>query len=106
MMMLAIASVLCILAPNIYIFNLMRLFQGLAGAGGIVISKSMSTDMYSGKELANFMAILGSINGIAPVCAPIIGGLMAGVTNWQGVFGLLLGIGIILMFCSARLPET
>lgn len=106
MLMFAIASVLCIIAPNIFIFNLMRIFQGLAGAGGIVISKSMSTDMYSGKELANFMAILGSINGIAPVCAPVIGGLMAGVTNWQGVFGLLLGIGVILMCCSARLPET
>lgn len=52
------------------------------------------------------MAILGSINGIAPVCAPVIGGLMAGVTNWQGVFCLLLAIGIILMLCSSRLPET
>lgn len=106
MLMFAIASVLCIFAPNIYVFNLMRVFQGLAGAGGIVISKSMSTDMYSGKELANFMAILGSINGIAPVCAPVIGGVMAGFTTWQGVFALLLVIGIILMICSARLPET
>lgn len=106
MLLFAIASVLCIIAPNIFLFNVMRVFQGLAGAGGIVISKSMSTDMYSGKELANFMAILGSINGIAPVCAPVVGGLMAGVTNWQGVFGLLLGIGAILMCCSARLPET
>ncbi len=106
MLMFAIASVLCIFAPNIYIFNLMRIFQGLAGAGGIVISKSMSTDMYSGKELANFLAILSSINGIAPVCAPVIGGVMAGVTNWQGVFGLLLGVGVILMVCSMRLPET
>ncbi len=106
MLMFAIASVLCIFAPNIYIFNLMRIFQGLAGAGGIVISKSMSTDMYTGKELANFLAILSSINGIAPVCAPVIGGVMAGVTNWQGVFGLLLGVGIILMVCSMRLPET
>lgn len=106
MLMFAIASVLCIIAPNIYIFNIMRIFQGLAGAGGIVISKSMSTDMYSGKELANFMAILGSINGIAPVCAPVIGGIMAGFTTWQGVFALLLCIGIILMVCSVRLPET
>lgn len=65
-----------------------------AGAGGIVISKSMSMDMFSGKELANFMAILGSINGIAPVCAPVIGGLMAGFTSWQGVFGLLLASAI------------
>ena len=106
MLMFAIASVLCILSPDIYLFNIARIFQGIAGAGGIVISKSMATDMYSGKELANFMAILGSINGIAPVCAPVIGGLMAGVTNWQGVFCLLLAIGIILMLCSSRLPET
>lgn len=106
MLMFAIATVLCIMAPNIYVFNVMRVFQGLAGAGGIVISKSMSADMYSGKELASFMAILGSINGIAPVCAPVIGGVMAGFTTWQGVFALLLGIGVILMLCSARLPET
>ena len=106
MLMFAVASVLCIVAPNIYVFNVMRIFQGLAGAGGIVISKSMSTDMYSGKELADFMAILGSINGIAPVCAPVIGGVMAGFTTWQGVFALLLGIGIVLMVCSVRLPET
>lgn len=106
MLMFAVATVLCIIAPNIYVFNLMRIFQGLAGAGGIVISKSMSTDMYSGRELANFMAILGSINGIAPVCAPVIGGIMAGFTTWQGVFGLLLAIGVMLMACSMRLPET
>lgn len=106
MLIFAIASVLCIISPNIYVFNLMRIFQGIAGAGGIVISKSMATDMFSGKELANFMALLGSINGIAPVCAPVIGGVMAGITTWQGVFCLLLAIGLILMVCSWFMPET
>ena len=106
MLQFAVASVLCLVAPNIYLFNLMRVLQGVAGAGGIVISKSMATDMYSGKELADFMAVLGSINGIAPVCAPVIGGIMAGFTSWQGVFGLLLAIGLVLMVCSGRLPET
>ena len=106
MVVFAIASVLCVLAPDIYLFNLCRLFQGLAGAGGIVISKSMATDMYRGEELARFMAVLGAINGIAPVSAPVIGGLMAGQTSWQGVFCLLIVVGVLLMVCSARLPET
>lgn len=106
MLMFAIASVFCIFAPNIFVFNIMRVFQGIAGAGGIVISKSMATDMYRGKELANFMAILGSVNGIAPVCAPVIGGFVAGVASWQWVFALLLLIGIILMVCSMLLRET
>lgn len=106
MLLFAIASVLCLIAPNIFLFNAMRVLQGLAGAGGIVISKSMATDMYSGKELANFMALLGAINGIAPVLAPVIGGVMAGVASWQGVFALLLGVGLVLMACSFFLRET
>lgn len=106
MLMFALASLLCIFSPNIYTFNFARIFQGIAGAGGIVISKSMATDMYSGRELANFMALLGSINGIATVCAPVIGGLLSGFTTWKGVFCLLLAIGIVLMVCSSRLHET
>lgn len=106
MLMFAIASVLCIMSTDIFMFNAMRVFQGLAGAGGIVISKSMATDMYSGKELARFMAVLGSVNGIAPVLAPVVGGAMANVASWQGVFALLLVIGLVLMVCSCLLRET
>ena len=106
MLLFALTSVGCIFAPNIYVFNVMRLFQGIGGAGGVVLSKSVATDMFTGKELTDFMAILGAINGIAPVAAPIIGGTMTNFTSWQGVFCLLLAIGIILMFCSMRLKET
>lgn len=106
MVLFAVASLLCILSKDIIMFNLMRVLQGLAGAGGIVIAKSMSTDMYTGNELAKFMALLGAINGIAPVCAPVVGGLMAGVTSWTGVFAVILAIGLVLMVCSMFLPET
>ena len=106
MLLFAVATVLCIYAPDIFVFNAMRLLQGVAGAGGIVISKSMATDMYAGQELASFMAVLGAINGVAPVCAPVVGGLMSGVASWQGVFALLLCLGIVLMVCSACLKET
>lgn len=106
MLLFAVASVFCIFAPNIFVFNAMRVFQGVAGAGGIVISKSMATDMYSGRELANFMAVLGAVNGVAPVCAPVVGGLMASVASWRGVFALLLGVGVVLMVCSCFLRET
>lgn len=106
MLLFALASVACILAPNIYVFNAMRVFQGLGGAGGIVISKSMATDMYEGKELAKFMAVLGAINGIAPVTAPIIGGTVSSFASWQGVFCILLAIGLVLMVCSMLLKET
>lgn len=106
MLLFALASALCIFSTSIFMFNVARLFQGIAGAGGIVISKSMATDMYSGRELANFMAILGAINGIAPVCAPVVGGVMSNLTNWQGIFAVLMGIGLILLVCCCILRET
>lgn len=106
MLLFVVASLLCIFSGDIFMFNAMRVLQGLAGAGGIVIAKSMSADMYTGRELASFMALLGAINGIAPVCAPVIGGLMAGVTSWTGVFAVILAIGLVLMVCSMFLPET
>lgn len=106
MLLFVVASLLCIFSGDIFMFNAMRVLQGLAGAGGIVIAKSMSADMYTGRELASFMALLGAINGIAPVCAPVAGGLMAGVTSWTGVFAVILAVGIVLMVCSMFLPET
>lgn len=106
MVLFVLASVLCILSTNIYVFNAMRLLQGVAGAGGIVISKSMSTDMYTGRELARFMAILASINGVAPIFAPVLGGLMASVASWQGVFALMLALGAVITLCCLFLKET
>ncbi|MBP3774581.1 MAG: multidrug effflux MFS transporter [Bacteroidaceae bacterium] len=106
MLLFAVASVLCMFAPNVYVFNAMRVLQGFGGAGGVVLSKSISADMYTGKELADFMAVLAAINGIAPIVAPVLGGTMANFTSWKGVFCLLLVIGILLMACSVRLRET
>lgn len=106
MLLFAISSVLCIFATDIWMFNLMRLLQGFAGAGGVVLSKSISTDMFTGKELADFMAVLAAVNGVAPVLAPVVGGTVANFASWQGVFCLLLVIGLVLMVCSMRLRET
>lgn len=100
------ASVACIFAPDVVTLNVLRVFQGLGGAGGIVLSKSISTDMYSGTDLAKFMALLAAINGIAPVSAPVVGGLLMSVTGWRGIFAVLLGVGVVLLVCSCLLPES
>ena len=106
MLLFALSSMCCVVAKDVMIFNFFRVIQGFGGAGGMVLSKSVSADMFSGKDLADFMAILGAINGIAPVMAPIVGGATANFTGWRGVFCVLLAIGVVLMVCSARLRET
>ena len=79
------------------ISTILRLLQGITGAGGIVISRSVATDMFTGKELAKTLAIIGAINGVAPVAAPIIGGGLTEGIDRKGIFWVLLALGIILL---------
>ena len=83
-----------------------RLIQGIAGAGGVVLSKSIPTDMFTGKELVSYLAIISAINGIAPVISPVLGGVMLEFTNWKGMFVLLLILGILILFLSYNLKES
>ena len=78
MALFAVSVVASIYSPSIEFFNFCRFLQGLGGSGGIVLSRSIATDCYSGRELAKTLAIIGAVNGIAPVTAPVIGGIVAG----------------------------
>lgn len=96
----------CILAPSIEFLIIMRLLQGIGGSGGIVLSRSIAADLYTGKELARMMAIIGAVNGIAPVTAPVAGGLLTDSIGWRGIFGVLLAIGFVLAVCCLRFRES
>lgn len=96
----------CLATDSIGRFLLYRFVQGLAGAGGVVISRSIATDLYSGRELARFFSVLGSVQGIVPVAAPVIGGLLLAVTDWKGIFAVLLGIGIVLLVMTVVFRES
>ncbi|WP_322906768.1 multidrug effflux MFS transporter [Paenibacillus campi] len=103
----AISSLLCALTDNIWVLILLRFIQGVTGAAGIVISRAIVRDLYSGHELTRFFSLLMLINGVAPIAAPVIGGLLLKVVPWQGVFVVLAAIGaIMLVSVWFGLPET
>lgn len=63
----AAASLLCVFAPNIGMLIALRFIQGLTGSAGIVISRAVARDLYSGKELTRFFSLLMLVNGVAPL---------------------------------------
>ena len=83
MALFLVSTVLCITAHSIEQFVTMRFIQGVAASGGIVISRSVATDKFSGAELGRMLAVIGAINGVAPVTAPIIGGALTDRIGWQ-----------------------
>lgn len=100
------ASLICCFSTSIWVFTIARLLQGIGGAGGIVLSRSIAADMYSGRELAKLIAILSAINNIAPVAAPIAGGAVTHAWGWHGIFIILLILGISLLGICFTLQES
>lgn len=56
MWLFIVSTIFCLFAQNIQQFVAFRLIQGIAGAGGIVIARSIATDKFSGKDLAKMLA--------------------------------------------------
>jgi DHA1 family bicyclomycin/chloramphenicol resistance-like MFS transporter len=101
-----LSTVACLFARNIYLLIGFRLLQGLGAAGSIVISRSVATDLFKGRELLSFLALIAVVQGIAPIVAPVIGGVLLLFTCWKGIF-LFLGIlGLIVFGVSAYLKES
>ncbi|AJS60490.1 multidrug effflux MFS transporter [Paenibacillus sp. IHBB 10380] len=102
-----LSSLLCIIVPSIWSFVALRFIQGAAGAAGIVISRAIVRDLYSGTELTKFFALLMLVNGAAPIIAPVAGGQLLEFTTWRGVFVVLSLIGVVaLLAVILGLSET
>lgn len=96
----------CIFSANVHEFIIMRLFQGLAGSGGVVLSRSIATDRYRGKELTKMMSMIAAVNGVATVAAPIVGGLIALVGGWRAIFWSLIVLSAALLIGATRMDEN
>lgn len=96
-----VTSALCAVAPSIETLVLARLVQGLAGAVGIVIAQAAGRDVYEGGALIRYYGRLTVLGGLAAIVGPLIGGQLARVTDWRGLFLFLSAVGVALLVAAA-----
>ncbi|MDN7240738.1 Bcr/CflA family efflux MFS transporter [Planococcus sp. N028] len=105
----ALSSILCALATSITMLIVARFLQGFTASAGIVLSRAVVRDVFSGRELTKFYSLLMVINSVAPMAAPIAGGAILALpfANWQTIFYFLGFLGILIVITvAAKLPET
>lgn len=100
------AAVVSVFSTSIHMFNICRFFQGAGAAGGYFLARTIPADVYSGRQLAKLMALIGAINGIAPASAPVIGGVTADAYGWRGVFVLLAIFAVVILALSPWMKES
>ena len=91
------ASALCAASPTIETLIPARFVQGMAGAVGIVIAQASGRDLYQGGALIRYYGRITVLGGLAAIIGPLIGGQLARVTDWRGIFVVLAGIGALLL---------
>lgn len=102
-----VASVGCIFARSVHALIVLRVVQALGGCAGMVISRVIVRDMFTGSEIAKVFSLLMLVMGVAPILAPTVGGFVTTSLGRRYIFVVLALIGFSLLVISTRvLPET
>jgi DHA1 family bicyclomycin/chloramphenicol resistance-like MFS transporter len=102
-----LATLACALAPSIELLILGRFSQAIGGAGTVVLARAVVRDVYEGTRVGRELSILAAIMALAPIVAPLLGGVLQTLLGWRSNFALLLGFGVgAAAAVFLLLPET
>lgn len=103
----AIASVGCALAPDIETLIAFRAVQGIGGAAGMIVARAIVRDLHGGLDEVRLLSLLMLVVSISPLLAPLVGSGMIAVASWRGVFWLVTGASLVgLMLAMFFVGET
>ena len=102
-----IASIICLLAPNLEVMVVGRIIQGIGLSTARTISISIIRDLYVGDVMARVMSFVTAFFILVPIVAPAFGKLILDVANWQAIFYIQLILTVLVGFWFyKRQPET
>ena len=104
------ACLIAAFSPNIELLIGARLLMGLAGSAGMVLGRAIVLDGAQSKQAASALNVMMTITGLAPVVAPLLGGVLADPIGWRGIMGVMAAIGTLtiimtVLFVSESLPR-
>lgn len=108
LLLFALASALCGLAPNAASLVAGRALQGI-GAAAMVPASLALLNYASGHDAALRARAIGwwtAAGSITIAAGPIVGGLLVGASSWRAIFLVNLPITALGLWLTWRVPET
>ena len=103
----AIGSLLAIVAQSYEVLLIARVIQGLGASGPRVVAIAVVRDCFVGRAMSQVMSFVMMVFIMLPVIAPALGQGIASLGSWHPIFGVLLGVSLIIFIWTlVRLPET
>ncbi len=91
-----LGSIGAALAPSLLVLVLCRLLQAAGVSVATVVTRAIIRDTYEPHEAAITMAFVSAVMGLAPIMAPLMGGVVIEYFDWHGLFVLhgLIALGL------------
>jgi DHA1 family bicyclomycin/chloramphenicol resistance-like MFS transporter len=107
LLVFAVGSVGCALAPDIHALVVWRFVQGLGACAGMVIPRAVVRDLHTGAEAARLMALLTLVFSVSPILAPLFGSFLIEWSDWRAVFwAVTVAAALAIALLATSLPET
>lgn len=100
------ASLICAAAPNVYVLIAGRILEAIGAGAIITVATALIKECFTGQSMTKILAVTQALGVIAPMAAPILGGVLLTFTSWRGAFVLLAGLGCVNLVLSCLLSET
>ena len=102
-----LASVICVLAPNLEWMIIGRILQGIGLSAPRTISISMIRDSYKGDYMAKIMSFVTAFFILVPIVAPSMGKFFLDHYGWEAIFYMQLVATLVVgVWFWRRQPET
>ncbi|MEO6246988.1 MAG: multidrug effflux MFS transporter [Sphingomicrobium sp.] len=107
LLLFALFTLGCALAPSFALLIAARVAMGAAAASTRVLVTAIIRDLFEGEAMAKVMSLVFMVFMVIPVLAPSLGEAILMVGEWRTIFLVIMGYSALLLCWSlARLPET
>lgn len=103
----AVASLLCALAPSLWLLVGARGLQGTGAAFLMTLAMALMRQSAGEARLGRAMGLLGTVSALGTALGPALGGLLIPLTGWRGLFWVQLPLAVLALVLARRaLPDT
>ena len=101
-----LASVLCALSTSLPELTIMRVLQGIGGAMMVPVGRLAVLRVTDRTDLIRAIALLTWPALVAPIVAPLAGGIITTYFTWHWIFLINVPLGIVAFFAALRIIPT
>ena len=102
-----LGTILSMVAPTLWLLILGRFIQSIGGCAGMVLSRAVVRDVHDREKAASVIAYVVMAMVIAPMFAPLVGGLLDERFGWRASFAVTAVFGLVVLLAAiTMLNET